>query len=117
MKETINKTSNEIYSLLGEGYGFNGSKEDAVKLLEEKITDLVIKYADKAFTAGRSKTPWKVFYVNNFLIHKAHEEALIEAGLLCDGKEYCQCAKDAMSRGANRDIVESYERNCPNQPY
>lgn len=206
----ISESSKEIYDLLGSCYGFNGTEDHAIKLLEEKITEVAKYYADKAFVSGRSQTPWKVFYVNNFLsgdtsdftiakqaeiwrieserlkselLHrdiniipekdaeyevlkrltlqiikdlflivrryeKDHQglyeweeecyykaktflsendvltsktpfkhERIAEIGLLCDGKEYCQCSKEAMSRGANRDIVESYERNCPNQPH
>lgn len=112
----ITESSKEIYDLLGSGYGFNGTEEQAIGLLNEKISAIAIHYADKAFAAGRSKTTWRVFCLNNFLTED-HNEAIINIGLLCDGKEYCQCSKEAMSRGANRDIVESYEKNCPNQPH
>lgn len=105
---------------MGSGYGFNGSEEEAIKLLDEKITDVAKYYADKAFVAGRSKTPWRIFYLTHFLSTNSEEEIqdkLIEIGLLCDGKEYCKCAKEAMKRYASIEICNSYERNCPNKPH
>lgn len=63
----ITASSKEIYDFLGSGYGFNGSEDHAIKLLEEKITSIAMHYAYKAFTAGCRKTAWKVFYLNNFL--------------------------------------------------
>lgn len=65
--KAINQSSSEIYQALGAGYGFNGSKDEALKLLDEKLTEIAKHYADKAFCAGRSKTPWMVFYANNFV--------------------------------------------------
>lgn len=90
----ITESSKEIYDLLGYGYGFNGSEEQAIKLLEEKISAIAIHYADKAFAAGRSKNTWRVFYLDNFLTED-DQEAIINIGILCIGKEYCQCAKEA----------------------
>lgn len=53
MKEVIEK----IYADLGEGYGFNGSKEDAISKIEADILPLL----DKAFAAGRSQISWEQF--------------------------------------------------------
>ena len=67
MENTINKASDEIYTLLGEGYGFNGPKELAIHIISEKLIEVAKGYADKAFVAGRSKQTWESFYLNNFL--------------------------------------------------
>lgn len=65
--ETTKQIAEEIYEKIGSGYGFNGKKEDAINIIESKVEDLVKYYSEKAFVAGRSKTTWKTFYVNNFL--------------------------------------------------
>lgn len=31
----------------------------------------------------------------------------------CTGKKYCDCAREAMDRGANRDWVDGTEETCP----
>lgn len=54
---------NEIYELLGAGYGFNGSKEEAIKLLKKKVLPLL----DSAFVAGRGKTSWAQFLTDQNL--------------------------------------------------
>lgn len=70
----ITESSKEIYDLLGSGYGFNGEEDQAIKFIEEKIQAIAIHYADRAFAAGRSKTTWRVFYLNNFI---TDEEAIL----------------------------------------
>jgi len=63
----IEKTSVEIYEILGEGYGFNGPKDKAIILLNEKLTEIAKIYSNKAFVAGRSKQTWKSFYLYHFI--------------------------------------------------
>jgi hypothetical protein len=64
----IQEKSRQIYEFLGEGYGFNGTEEDAINFLEERIKEVALYYADLAFVAGRSETTWEQFKKDEGLI-------------------------------------------------
>lgn len=54
MKQTLK----EIYSELGNGYGFNGSDELAIRLIKKRIVPLLNQALEIGFLAGRSKQKW-----------------------------------------------------------
>lgn len=63
----ISELADEIYAILGDGYGFNGSKEEALDILNDKLMAVAKYYADKAFVAGRSQTSYIQFETDNGL--------------------------------------------------